>query len=64
MIIDAHQHFWDRADTRFNHDWQTAPGLEKICRSYLPEDLLPLAASKNVSGTVFVQTQHHLEETI
>jgi len=63
MIIDAHQHFWDRSDQRFDHTWQEAPGLEKICRSFLPGDLSPLATSKGVSGTVFVQTQHHLEET-
>lgn len=63
MIIDAHQHFWDRTDARFDHAWQETPGLEKICRSFLPEDLIPLAASKGVSGTVFVQTQHDVEET-
>ena len=61
-MIDAHQHFWDRTDTRFDHSWQESPGMEEICRSFLPPDLKPLIDEVGVKKTIFVQTQHNVEE--
>lgn len=61
-IIDAHQHFWDRSDSRFDYAWQENPGMEAICRTFLPGDLKPLIAGAGVEKTVLVQTQHSVEE--
>ncbi|MEL7497354.1 MAG: amidohydrolase family protein [Planctomycetota bacterium] len=61
MIIDAHQHFWKR-DLPFDYDWLKAPQHAAINRDFLPEDLQPLLASRNIDYSVFVQTQHNLEE--
>jgi L-fuconolactonase len=60
MIIDAHQHFWQLGlfDTR----WLEVPAHRKINRSFLPVDLQPLIDSAGVSHTIFVQTQHDVEE--
>ncbi|MCH2113976.1 MAG: amidohydrolase family protein [Pirellulales bacterium] len=61
-MIDAHQHFWDRTRIDFDHAWQEGSGMEKICRSFLPTDLKPLLEGAGVDRSVFVQTQHKLEE--
>lgn len=61
-MIDAHQHFWDRSIAEFDHSWQTKPGMEKICRSFLPSDLKPLIERAGVTKTIFVQTQHDISE--
>jgi L-fuconolactonase len=63
MIIDAHQHFWDRSHSDvFNHAWLEVPEHAAIDRSFLPRDLKPLIDSAGVERTVLVQTQHDLEE--
>ena len=62
MIIDSHQHFWDRSLEQFDNSWQESEGFEKICRSFLPGDLKPMIDSAGVDKTVFVQTQHNLDE--
>lgn len=62
MKIDAHQHFWDRTRTDFDHAWQESPGMEKICRSFLPADLQPLLNQAGIDRSIFVQTQHNVEE--
>lgn len=62
MLIDAHQHFWDRSLPQFDHSWQENEGLEKICKTFLPKDLKPRIDAAGVDKTVFVQTQHNLEE--
>ena len=46
----------------FDHTWQENEGLEKICRNFLPEHLKPLIDAAGVDRTVFVQTQHNLDE--
>ncbi|MCA9060205.1 MAG: amidohydrolase family protein [Planctomycetaceae bacterium] len=61
MIIDAHQHFW-KLDLPFDYAWLNQPQHEPICRSFLPETLLPHLKNTGVERTVFVQTQHNLEE--
>ena len=60
LVIDAHQHFWDRDRHDFDHAWQD--GLEPLERTFLPPDLEPLLAAAGVDRTVFVQTQHNIEE--
>ena len=61
MIIDAHQHFWQRSKP-FDYAWLKAPENLAICRDFLPRDLQPHLANTGVERTVFVQTQHNLEE--
>jgi L-fuconolactonase len=60
-VIDAHQHFWQHA-LPFDYSWQDAPELSPIRRDYLPDDLAPLLRATGVERTVFVQTQHNVEE--
>jgi L-fuconolactonase len=61
MVIDAHQHFW-KLDLPFQYDWLRAERHAPICRDFLPEDLAPLMREAGVDRTVFVQTQHNVEE--
>lgn len=63
LIVDAHHHLWDRSMKGYDHSWLEDDGLEKICRNYLPQDLQPLIHAAGVDKTVFVQTQHSVEET-
>lgn len=60
MIIDAHQHFWELG--RFDTAWLEAPQHKPINRNFLPDDLRPLLDKAGVDRSVFVQTQHNLEE--
>ncbi|MEZ6064186.1 MAG: amidohydrolase family protein [Planctomycetaceae bacterium] len=60
MLIDAHQHFWELG--RFDTGWLEAPRHKPINRSFLPADLKPLIDTVGVTHTVFVQTQHNLDE--
>jgi L-fuconolactonase len=64
MIIDSHQHYWqlDKSAAGFDYEWLNSPQHEPICRDYLPNDLKPHLAATGVDKTVFVQTQHHVEE--
>lgn len=59
-MIDAHQHFWQRG--RFKDAWLDRPEHRPISASFLPENLAPLLRKAGVDRTVFVQTQHDLEE--
>jgi L-fuconolactonase len=60
-VIDAHQHFWQR-ELPFDYCWLDTPDHAPICRDFLPEDLTPHLANAGVEKTVFVQTQHNLDE--
>ena len=60
-MIDAHHHFWELG--RFDYSWLESPENKPIRRSYLPEDLKPQIAEVGITRTVFVQTQHNLDET-
>ena len=62
MIIDSHQHFWN-LDLPFDHGWLEEPQHQPICRTCLPADLKPHLDACGVDRTVFVQTQHDVEET-
>lgn len=60
MIIDSHQHYWQLG--QFDTGWLNEPQHKPICRDYLPQDLHPLLQKSGVDRTVFVQTQHNVEE--
>lgn len=60
-IIDAHQHFWQLSKP-FDYRWLDLPQHAPIRRDFLPADLLPHVRAVGVSKTIFVQTQHNLEE--
>lgn len=60
-VIDSHQHFWQHSQP-FDYSWQDADELAPIRRDYLPQDLEPLIRDVGVDQTVFVQTQHNIEE--
>ncbi len=59
--IDAHQHFW-QLSRPFNYGWLDAPELWRDPSRLLPDDLGPLIRNQGVDRTIFVQTQHDLEE--
>ncbi|WP_437193612.1 amidohydrolase family protein [Planctomicrobium sp. SH527] len=59
--IDAHQHFW-QLDLPFDTEWLKSPEHRPICRDYLPADLKPHLDRCHISKSIFVQTQHDLEE--
>jgi L-fuconolactonase len=61
LTIDAHQHFW-QLSRPFDYGWLDAPTHTPIRRDFLPEDLEPLIRASGVDRTIFVQTQHNLEE--
>ncbi len=61
MIIDAHQHFW-KLDLPFDYAWLKEPKHAPICRDFLPKDLKPHLQATGVQKSVFVQTQHDVEE--
>ncbi len=63
LSIDAHQHFWDLSlADRFDYRWLNEPDKAAICRNFLPEDLQPQLTASGIDHTIFVQTQHNLEE--
>lgn len=61
LVLDAHHHFWQLG--RFPYEWLNAPQLAPIRRDFLPDDLAPHLAATGVDRTIFVQTQHNVEET-
>jgi len=60
MIIDAHQHYWEL--NRFDTSWLETPEHKPIRKNFLPADLKTRIDMTGVDYTVFVQTQHNLEE--
>jgi L-fuconolactonase len=61
-VIDSHQHFWQLSKP-FDYTWLNAPGLAALRRDYLPQNLELHLRQVGVDRSVFVQTQHNLEET-
>jgi L-fuconolactonase len=61
LRIDAHQHFWQLSQP-FNYAWLDAPALAAIRRDYLPTDLEPHLRRAGIDRSIFVQTQHNLDE--
>jgi L-fuconolactonase len=62
LVIDSHQHYWDLNNTQFDYGWLGEPQHAAINKTYLPADLAPHLERTGVDKTVFVQTQHNLEE--
>ena len=60
-MIDAHQHFWQLSKP-FDYAWLDDPNLAAIRRDYLPADLKPHLDAAGMQQSIFVQTQHNLEE--
>lgn len=60
-MIDSHQHFW-QLDLPFDYEWLKSDAHQPICRSYLPADLQPHLQACGIDRSVFVQTQHNVEE--
>ncbi len=58
--IDAHNHFWRYRVEEYG--W-IGPGMERIRRDFLPQDLLSEIGAAGVAGTVAVQARQTLEET-
>ena len=61
MIIDAHQHFW-QLDLPFEYGWLRSEKNQPICRNYLPADLKGHLENCGIDKSIFVQTQHNVEE--
>lgn len=59
--IDSHQHFW-KLSLPFDYGWLDSPNLDEIRRDFLPEHLEPLIRAEGIGRTIFVQTQHDLDE--
>ena len=60
MQIDAHQHFWRYTPADF--DWLDDT-MAAQRRDFLPADLAPHLAARNIAGTIAVQARMSLEET-
>jgi L-fuconolactonase len=60
LTIDSHQHYWELG--RFDYSWLEAEELAAIRRSFLPADLKTNIDGVAVDKTIFVQTQHNVEE--
>ena len=60
MVIDAHQHVWDLARSRY--DW-LGPDLAPIDRTIEIGELLPSLVRAGVNGTVLVQSADTDEDT-
>jgi L-fuconolactonase len=61
LRIDAHQHFWQRAQA-FDYAWLDDPKLAKISGDFLPDDLQHRITETGIDKTIFVQTQHNVDE--
>ena len=61
LVIDAHQHFWQYSQP-FDYSWQQAAQFAAIRQDYLPQDLEPHLRNVGVDRTIFVQTQHDVQE--
>ncbi|HVY70620.1 MAG TPA: amidohydrolase family protein [Verrucomicrobiae bacterium] len=59
MRIDAHQHFWSYDEAQY--PW--IPKGSRLHRDWLPADLDPLLAWRQMDGSVAVQARQTLEET-
>ncbi len=71
--IDAHQHYWDITQVfpvdrlpwfmgQLTYGWKEA-GLTSLNRSYLPVELEPQLASKEISRTILINVIHSPGET-
>ena len=61
-IIDSHQHFWVLGMNGYDQSFLAGEKRAKIRKTYLPENLESAINTTPVTRTIFVQTQHHVEE--
>lgn len=61
LRIDSHQHFW-RFDP-IRDSWIT-PEMAVIQRDFLPSDLQPLLVASNMDGSIAVQVDQSIKETL
>lgn len=61
-VIDAHQHFWEIGKSGFDYAWMDGEALAPIRKTYLPADLKQHLDATGVDQSIFVQTQHNVEE--
>lgn len=62
MKIDAHQHFWDLSRSEFDYSWTDTDTNRAINKTFLPATLKPHLDKCGIDKSVFVQTQHNVEE--
>lgn len=62
LTVDAHQHFWDTADSRFDYYWMT-DDFARLRGQRGPDELRPLLSERGIDRTVTVQAIPSLEET-
>ena len=60
MYVDSHQHFWQLE--RGDYTWMSSD-YKAIFRDFMPPDLAPLIAEKNISQTIIVQAADTVAET-
>ncbi|MDU6388739.1 MULTISPECIES: amidohydrolase [unclassified Pantoea] len=60
MRIDAHHHFWRYDAARY--PWIMA-AMTRLQRDYLPQDLAPLLAQRQLQGSIAVQARQCVAET-
>lgn len=60
MRIDAHQHFWRYDATHY--PW-IAESMVRLQQDFLPDDLAPLLAQRQLQGSIAVQARQCVEET-
>ena len=60
MIIDTHHHFWRYNPQEYD---RISPGMKRIRRNFLPEDLILEIEGSGVNGVISVQARQSLAET-
>ena len=61
FVLDSHQHFWQLTQP-FDYGWLNLPQHAPIKRDFLPSHLQVHLEEVGVAQSIFVQTQHNLEE--
>ena len=61
MRIDAHQHFWEYQPVK--HAWINDE-MSLIRKNFLPEDLFPILKKHKIDGSIVVQADESIEETM
>ena len=60
MRIDSHQHFWTYTETEY--PW--IPKGSPLQRDWLPKDLAPLLATAGLDGSIAIQAQQTVKESL
>jgi L-fuconolactonase len=61
MRIDSHQHFWYYQENKFS--WMN-DSLAILQKNFLPKDIKPLINANEFDGTITVQAEQNIEETL